>query len=39
MRIIHYMSSEHGNGGGSVNPTTVWDEIPACALAGMVHDV
>ena len=26
-------------GGGSVNATTSWDEIPACALAGVMREV
>ena len=37
--IIHDMTFEHGNGGGSVTSTTDWDDIPACALAGGMHDV
>ena len=28
-----------GHGGESVNSTTDWDEIPACALAGVMHEV
>ena len=37
------MTFEHrdgsGGGGGSVNSTTDWDEIPTCALAGVMHEV
>ena len=41
LRIIHYMTFEDrdGSGGGSVNSTTDWDEIPTCALAGVMHEV
>ena len=41
IRIIHDMTFEHrdGHGGGSVNATTDWDEIPACALAGVMREV
>ena len=41
IRIIHDMTFEHRDGeeGGSVNATTDWDEIPACALAGVMHEV
>ena len=41
IRIIHDMTFEHrdGRGGGSVNSTTDWDEIPTCALAGVMHEV
>ena len=39
--IIHDMTFEHrdGSGGGSMNSTTDWDEIPTCALAGVMHEV
>ena len=35
------MAFEHrsGQGGGSVNATTDWDDIPACALAGVMREV
>ena len=41
MIIIHQMTFEHrdGHGGRAVNATTGWDEVPACALAGVMHEV
>ena len=41
IRIIHDMTLEHRDwsGEGSVNSTTDWDEIPSCALAGVMHEV
>ena len=38
---IHEIIFEHRNGrvGGSVDVTTEWEEIPACALAGVMHEV
>ena len=41
IRIIHDMTFEHGDeqGGGSVSATTDWEEIPECALAGMMREV
>ena len=37
IRIVHDMTFEHGNGSGSVISMTDWDEIPACALAGVIQ--
>ena len=41
MRIIHDMTFEQSGGdeGGSGNSTTDWDEIPACELEGVMHEV
>ena len=40
-RIIHDMTFEHrdGQGGGSVNATTDWEEISKCALACVMREV
>ena len=35
IRIIHDVTFEHGNGGGSVRSTTDWEKLPACALVGV----
>ena len=34
IRIIHDMTFEHGNVGGSVTSTTDWDEIPSVHWRG-----
>ena len=39
IRTTHDMTFEHENGGTSLNSTTDWDEIPACALAVVMHEV